>query len=128
MAPPTGWPLRAPWAGLTTRRPRACWAGSPNSSPPAPFPRAMGRESLFMPNRIIGTGSYLPATVWTNQDLAKRIATSDEWIVARTGIRQRHIADDQQSTSDLALPAALQAIEAAGLQPRDIDLIIVATT
>ncbi len=81
-----------------------------------------------MPNRIIGTGSYLPATVWTNQDLAKRIATSDEWIVARTGIRQRHIADDQQSTSDLALPAALQAIEAAGLQPRDIDLIIVATT
>jgi 3-oxoacyl-[acyl-carrier-protein] synthase-3 len=81
-----------------------------------------------MPNRIIGTGSYLPATVWTNQDLAKRIATSDEWIVARTGIRERHIADDQQSTSDLALPAALQAIEAAGLQPRDIDLIIVATT
>jgi 3-oxoacyl-[acyl-carrier-protein] synthase-3 len=81
-----------------------------------------------MPNRIIGTGSYLPATVWTNQDLAERIATSDEWIVARTGIRQRHIADDQQSTSDLALPAALQAIEAAGLQPRAIDLIIVATT
>lgn len=81
-----------------------------------------------MPNRIVGTGSYLPATVWTNQDLAERIATSDEWIVARTGIRQRHIADDQQSTSDLALPAALQAIEAAGLQPRDIDLIIVATT
>jgi 3-oxoacyl-[acyl-carrier-protein] synthase III len=81
-----------------------------------------------MPNRIVGTGSYLPATVWTNQDLAERIATSDEWIVARTGIRQRHIADDQQSTSDLALPAALQAIEAAGLQPRDIDLIVVATT
>ena len=81
-----------------------------------------------MPNRITGTGSYLPATVWTNQDLAGRIATSDEWIFARTGIRQRHIADDQQSTSDLALPAALQAIEAAELQPRDIDLIIVATT
>jgi 3-oxoacyl-[acyl-carrier-protein] synthase III len=81
-----------------------------------------------MPNRITGTGSYLPATIWTNQDLAERIATSDEWIVARTGIRQRHIADDLQSTSDLALPAALQAIEAAGLQPRDIDLIIVATT
>ena len=81
-----------------------------------------------MPNRITGTGSFLPATVWTNQDLAKRIATTDEWIVARTGIRQRHIADDTQSTSDLALPAALQAIAAAGLQPRDIDLIIVATT
>jgi 3-oxoacyl-[acyl-carrier-protein] synthase III len=81
-----------------------------------------------MPNRIIGTGSYLPAKIWTNRDLAERITTSDEWIVSRTGIRQRHIADDQQSTSDLALPASLQAIEAAGLKPRDIDLIIVATT
>ncbi|MEO8137466.1 MAG: beta-ketoacyl-ACP synthase III [Betaproteobacteria bacterium] len=54
--------------------------------------------------------------------------TSDEWIVARTGIRQRHIADDAESTSDLALPASLRAIGAAGLQPADIDLIIVATT
>ncbi len=81
-----------------------------------------------MPNRITGTGSYLPATVWTNNDLAERLATSDEWIIARTGIRQRHIAGDQQSTSDLALPASLQAIAAAGLEPRDIDLIIVATT
>jgi 3-oxoacyl-[acyl-carrier-protein] synthase-3 len=80
-----------------------------------------------MPNRITGTGSYLPTTVWTNQDLAARMETSDEWIVARTGIRQRHIAADDQSTSDLALPASLQAIEAAGLRPRDIDLIIVAT-
>ena len=81
-----------------------------------------------MPNRITGTGSYLPAKVWTNHDLAGRLATTDAWIVTRTGIRQRHIADDQQSTSDLALPAALQAIAAAGLAPRDIDLIVVATT
>ena len=81
-----------------------------------------------MPNRITGTGSYLPATIWTNSDLAARLSTSDEWIVSRTGIRQRHIAADEQSTSDLALPASLQAIEAAGLTPRDIDLIIVATT
>jgi 3-oxoacyl-[acyl-carrier-protein] synthase-3 len=81
-----------------------------------------------MPNRITGTGSYLPATVWTNQDLAARVDTSDEWIVARTGIRQRHIAADDQVTSDLALPASLQAIAAAGLAPGDIDLIIVATT
>jgi len=81
-----------------------------------------------MPNRITGTGSYLPATVWTNQDLAARIETSDEWVVARTGIRQRHIADDLELTSDLALPAARAAIAAAGLQPADIDLIIVATT
>jgi len=81
-----------------------------------------------MPNRITGTGSYLPARVWTNQDLADRMETSDEWIVARTGIRQRHIADDRESTSDLALPASRKAIEAAGLTPADIDLIIVATT
>ena len=81
-----------------------------------------------MPNRITGTGSYLPSRVWTNADLAERIETSDEWIVARTGIRQRHIADDGQTTSDLALPAARAAIEGAGLTPGDIDLIIVATT
>ena len=81
-----------------------------------------------MPNRISGTGSYLPARIWTNDDLATRMETSDEWIVARTGIRQRHIADDKESTSDLALPASLKAIEAAGLAPGDIDLIIVATT
>ncbi|MEP6701710.1 MAG: beta-ketoacyl-ACP synthase III [Betaproteobacteria bacterium] len=81
-----------------------------------------------MPNRITGTGSYLPERVLTNQDLALRMETSDEWIVARTGIRQRHIADDNESTSDLALPASLAAIAAAGLVPADIDLIIVATT
>ena len=81
-----------------------------------------------MPNRITGTGSYLPAKIWTNQDLADRMETSDDWIVARTGIRQRHIAADDQTTSDLALPASRKAIEAAGLTPADIDLIIVATT
>jgi len=81
-----------------------------------------------MPNRITGTGSYLPEQVWTNDELARRMETSDEWIVARTGIRQRHIAADDQNTSDLALPASLQAISAAGLAPADIDLIIVATT
>jgi 3-oxoacyl-[acyl-carrier-protein] synthase-3 len=81
-----------------------------------------------VPNRIAGTGSYLPSRVWTNADLADRVDTSDEWIVARTGIRQRHIADDGQTTSDLALHASLAAIEAAGLSTADIDLIIVATT
>ena len=81
-----------------------------------------------MPNRITGTGSYLPEQVWTNDELARRMETSDEWIVARTGIRQRHIAAEDQNTSDLALPASLQAISAAGLAPADIDLIIVATT
>ena len=81
-----------------------------------------------MPNRITGTGAYLPDTILTNTELAQRIDTTDEWIVSRTGIRQRHIADDSQMTSDLALPASLAAIAAAGLTPRDIDLIIVATT
>jgi 3-oxoacyl-[acyl-carrier-protein] synthase-3 len=81
-----------------------------------------------MPNRIAGTGSYLPPTVWTNHDLAQRVETSDEWIVARTGIRKRHIADESQTTSDLALPASRAAIEAAGIAAGDIDLIIVATT
>ena len=81
-----------------------------------------------MPNRITGTGSYLPDKVLSNDDLSKIIETNDEWIVARTGIRQRYVAADHQSTSDLALPASLAAIEAAGLTPADIDLIIVATT
>ena len=81
-----------------------------------------------MPNRITGTGAYLPERILTNDDLAKRLDTTDEWIVSRTGIRQRHIAADHQSTSDLALPASLAAISAAGLSPKDIDLIIVATT
>ena len=81
-----------------------------------------------MPNRITGTGAYLPERILSNDDLAKRLDTTDEWIVSRTGIRQRHIAADHQSTSDLALPASLAAISAAGLSPKDIDLIIVATT
>ncbi|PID63556.1 MAG: 3-oxoacyl-ACP synthase [Gammaproteobacteria bacterium] len=77
---------------------------------------------------ISGTGSYLPANIVTNADLAERVDTSDEWIFARTGIRQRHIADDNQSTSDLAEQAARRALDDAGLTPADIDLIIVATT
>ena len=81
-----------------------------------------------MPNRITGTGAYLPEKVLSNAELSKIIETNDEWIVARTGIRQRHVAADNQSTSDLALPASLAAIEAAGLKASDIDLIIVATT
>ncbi|MDG4719669.1 MULTISPECIES: beta-ketoacyl-ACP synthase III [Thalassospira] len=78
-------------------------------------------------SRIIGCGSYLPANVVTNDDLAKRVDTSDEWIVARTGIRQRHIAADDETTSDLAYEAAVKAMEHAGVTAEDIDLIIVAT-
>jgi 3-oxoacyl-[acyl-carrier-protein] synthase-3 len=81
-----------------------------------------------MYSRIIGTGSYLPDRVLTNFDLEKMVETSDEWIRTRTGIERRHIAADDQATSDLAYHASRAAIESAGLAPEDIDLVIVGTT
>ena len=81
-----------------------------------------------MYSRIIGTGSYLPEKVLTNKDLESIVDTSDEWIRTRTGIEQRHIAAEGQMASDLALEASRKAIEAANIQAKDIDLIIVATT
>jgi len=81
-----------------------------------------------MPSRIAGTGRYLPANVVTNAALAARVDTSDEWIRSRTGIHQRHIAADGETTSDLALAASREALAAAGLAVADLDLIVVATT
>ncbi|MDE2210194.1 MAG: ketoacyl-ACP synthase III [Betaproteobacteria bacterium] len=81
-----------------------------------------------MHSRVAGTGRYLPSRVVTNAELAERVATSDEWIRTRTGIAQRHIAADDEQTSDLALAAARQALAAASMAPADVDLIIVATT
>src|SRR6516165_1255415 len=81
-----------------------------------------------MHSRIVGTGSYLPAHVLTNHDLAKRIDTSDAWIRTRTGIRERRIAAPGETTSDLAEHAARAALAAAGIAPADVDLIVVATT
>jgi 3-oxoacyl-[acyl-carrier-protein] synthase III len=78
--------------------------------------------------RIIGVGAYAPKRVLTNAELEKMVATSDEWIVQRTGIRQRHIADESEATSDLALKAAQQALERANLVPEDIEFIAVGTT
>lgn len=78
--------------------------------------------------RIAGTGSYLPRHILSNADLEKRVDTTDEWIVTRTGIRQRHIADEQELTSDLALAAARSALAAAELKADALDLILVATT
>ncbi|MBT3376889.1 MAG: ketoacyl-ACP synthase III [Lentisphaerae bacterium] len=78
--------------------------------------------------RIVGTGSYAPPKVLTNHDLEEMVDTSDEWILARTGIKTRHIAADDQPTSSLAYEASLKALEAAGMAPDDIDLIIVATS
>jgi 3-oxoacyl-[acyl-carrier-protein] synthase-3 len=79
-------------------------------------------------SRIIGTGSFLPEKVMTNQDLEKFVDTSDQWIQDRTGIKQRHIAGKNETTGDLAEKAARRAMEAAGKGPDDIDLIVLATT
>jgi len=79
-------------------------------------------------SRIVGTGGYLPPKVLTNADLEKMVDTSDQWIVDRTGIHQRHVVDESQTTVDLAFEAAKLAIEAAAIKHSDIELIIVATT
>ncbi|MBW5444615.1 beta-ketoacyl-ACP synthase III [Cohnella sp. CFH 77786] len=80
-----------------------------------------------IPVGILGTGKYVPESRLTNQDLERMVETSDEWIVTRTGIRERRIADPAQATSDLAYEASLRALESAGLSAEDVDLIIVAT-
>jgi len=79
-------------------------------------------------SRIIGTGSYLPAKTVTNYDLEKMVDTTHDWIFSRTGISERHVAAENEMSSDLALQASSRALEAAGLAASDIDLIIVATT
>jgi len=79
-------------------------------------------------SRIAGTGSYLPEKVVTNADIEKLVDTSDEWIAARTGIRQRHVVVDGQTTCDLAYGAATAAIAAAGIKASEIDLIVVGTS
>ena len=79
-------------------------------------------------SRILGTGGYLPDKVLTNHDLESMVETTDQWITERTGIKKRHIAADGETTCDLAEQAARQAMDAAGMGPADIDLIIVATT
>jgi 3-oxoacyl-[acyl-carrier-protein] synthase III len=79
-------------------------------------------------SRVVGTGSYLPERIVTNDDLARTVDTSDDWIRTRTGIQSRHVAAEGQLASDLALPAAQRALESAGVNAADVDLIIVATT
>ena len=77
---------------------------------------------------VAGVGSYLPARVLSNDDLARMVDTSDEWITARTGIKQRHLAADGETTADLAEHASRAALDAAGMTGDDIDLIVLATT
>ena len=79
-------------------------------------------------SRIVGTGSYLPPRVVTNAEFAARLDTSDEWIRERTGIVQRHIADESQACSDLALEASRAAVAAAGIRAEELDMIVVATS
>jgi 3-oxoacyl-[acyl-carrier-protein] synthase-3 len=79
-------------------------------------------------SRITGTGGYLPEKVLTNRDLEKIVDTTDQWIQERTGIKKRHIAQEGETTCDLAEQAARRAMEAAGKGPEDIDLIVLATT
>jgi 3-oxoacyl-[acyl-carrier-protein] synthase-3 len=81
-----------------------------------------------LPNSIVlGTGSYAPERVLTNADLEKIVATNSEWIVSRTGIRERHVAGDHEATSDLAAAAARQALENAGVSAAEVDMIVVGT-
>ena len=82
---------------------------------------------MTMYSRVIGTGSYLPKKVVTNHDLEKIVETSHDWIVERSGIHQRHVIDEGESTSTMALAASHQALKNAGVKPDEIDLIIVAT-
>ncbi len=77
---------------------------------------------------VTGCGSYLPAQIVTNEDLAKKVDTTDEWIRQRTGIRQRHIAAEGEMTSDLGTAAAKEAMAQAGISPADVDLIVCATS
>jgi len=76
---------------------------------------------------ITGVGAYAPPGILTNEDFEKLVDTSDEWIVQRTGMKRRHIAAPHQATSDVAVPAALAALDAAGRKPADVDCVIVAT-
>jgi len=85
-------------------------------------------DSVKTYSRIIGTGSYLPEKILTNTDLENMVETSDEWIVTRTGIRERHIAAEGETTCDMAEQAARLAMQSAGITHSEIDLIIVATT
>ncbi len=78
--------------------------------------------------KIVGLGAYAPKRILTNKDLERMVETSDEWIVQRTGIRERHIAEEGEATSDLAVRAAQQALERAGVEPEEVDFIVVGTT
>ena len=83
---------------------------------------------MLFHSRVVGCGAHLPERIVTNDELARRVDTTDAWIVERTGIRQRHIAAEGERTSDLALAAARRALENGAVSPSEVDLIVLATT
>jgi 3-oxoacyl-[acyl-carrier-protein] synthase III len=89
--------------------------------------RPLARDARIRDVRIVSTGSYVPKKILTNQDLERMVDTSDEWIVTRTGIKERHIIEPGQAASDLAEPAGRLALERAGVSPGELDAILVAT-
>src|SRR6266850_1323275 len=90
--------------------------------------RGPGGRPRMTRAKIVGVGAYAPKRILSNADLEKMVETNDEWIVQRSGIRERHIADETEATSDLAVKAAQQALERANLVPEDVDFIAVGTT
>jgi 3-oxoacyl-[acyl-carrier-protein] synthase III len=88
----------------------------------------MAYANGILRSQVIGCGAYLPSRIVTNQELAQRVETSDEWITTRTGIKQRHIAADGEMTSDLGLEAARRALASAGVDASEVDCIVLATT
>src|SRR4051794_37506299 len=92
-----------------------------------PRPRRSEAAAMSYRSQVVGWGGYLPERIVTNADLARRLDTSDEWIVQRTGIRERRVAADGETCSDLAVRAAERALAHAGMKAAEIDLLIVAT-
>src|SRR5213076_2613617 len=90
---------------------------------PSSSPRSTKRRTVS----IIGTGSYVPEKILTNEDLSRMVDTSDEWITTRTGIKERRVASKDEMTSDMAAKAALKALEQAQISPEDVQLLLVAT-
>ncbi|NLB55738.1 MAG: ketoacyl-ACP synthase III [Lentisphaerae bacterium] len=91
-------------------------------------PDTGGSANKSKPVSILGTGFYLPERILTNADLEKMVDTSNEWIITRTGIEERHLASDEEATSDLSTKAALRALKSANIKPEELDLLLVGTS
>src|SRR5262249_7303494 len=116
------WPDRT-WQGLRARGRRARRPRHAHLRGGAMISRASNGSHIS----VTGLGRHVPEHVVTNDDLSKLVRTSDEWIVERTGIRERHVAGPDEAVSDICLPAACEALERARVEPAALDLIVVAT-